>query len=477
MKFTGIAAKVWLSIGIFAVGYLVSIAIGQYQGHATEGRLRATAHALFPIAQKTQDSAESFNRMVRSFNDAVMTENESALEQAATEGTQTVKSLRAASALPGVAKERQAALLSLATNMERLTQEGRSVYGAMLKAKENITPEIQQRSQSLASRVDATKQTLQAMADQTSKDLQAELQSLETNSVWQRNFNLGVLIATLVVSFIIINRTIRNSVVGPIYRVVRGVETAASAASLASDQVARSGGQVANSANEQASYLQQTSASLNQIAAMTRSNSERATQADLTMMEVRQQVETTTGTMKQLTVAMNDISEASHQVAGILKTIEEIAFLTNILALNAAVEAARAGEAGAGFSVVADEVRSLAHRSSEAAKNTAELVEGTLAKVEGGTKMVRRSAEAFTAIASGILGGSQVVTEIARASEEQRRGIEQISEAVTKMDQVTQANAATAQETASAAANMSAQVRTTRGFIDELAVVVGADTH
>lgn len=306
---------------------------------------------------------------------------------------------------------------------------------------------------------------------------QSELQPLEANSAWQRNFNLGVLLATLLVSFVIINRTIQHSVVGPIYRVVQGVETAASAAALASDQVARSGGQVATSANEQASYLQETSASLNEIATMTRSNSERAALADRTMSEVRQQVEATTTTMQQLTVAMSDISDASHQVAGILKTIEEIAFLTNILALNAAVEAARAGEAGAGFSMVADEVRSLAHRSSEAAKNTAELVECTLSKVDGGSKMVRRSSEAFTAIASGVLGGSRVVTEIARASEEQRRGIEQISEAVSKMDQVMQANAATAQETASAAANMSSQVRTTRGFIDELAIVVGTTSR
>jgi methyl-accepting chemotaxis protein len=206
---------------------------------------------------------------------------------------------------------------------------------------------------------------------------------------------------------------------------------------------------------------------------MTRSNADRAGTADRVMGDVRRQVEETTGSMKQLNIAMDEISEASKQVAGILKTIEEIAFLTNILALNAAVEAARAGEAGAGFSVVADEVRSLAHRSSEAAKNTAELIEGTLTKVSGGSAMVRRSSDAFLAIANGILGGSKVVTEIARASEEQRRGIEQISEAVAKMDQVTQTNAATAQETAAAAANMSAQVRTTRTYIDELGVVVG----
>ena len=257
----------------------------------------------------------------------------------------------------------------------------------MMRAKCNLTPELQQRSQTLAGQIESTKIGLQKLADQASKDLQAELQSLERNSAWQRNVSVGVLAVTLLISGFFVNQTIKRYVVGPVARVVRGVEIAASEAALASDPV-----------------------------------------------------------------------------AGILRMIEEIAFVMNILALNAAVEAARAGEAGAGFSVVADEVRSLAHRSSEAAKTTAELIEGTSPKVSGGSAMVRRSSEAFTAIASG-----------ARASEEQRLGIEQISEAVCKMDHVTQTNAATAQETASAAANMSAQVRTTRNYIQELAEVVGTN--
>jgi len=473
VKLRGIASKVWLSIGIFALGYLISIGTGQVQAYATEGRLRKTAEALFPIAQQTQEAAESFHRMVRSFNDAVMTEDEAKIASAAREAEQTARALRASAGLAGVAPERQQMIESLAASLEKVGSQGRSVYGSMLRSKGDMTSELQQSSRELAGLVDRTGQGLKQLADQTAQDLQHELQSLEQGSGLQRNLNLGLLAATLLISMYFVNRMIQRSVVGPVARVIQGVEVAAGEAAQASDQVAKSGNLVADSANQQASYLHETASSLDQIASMTRSNATRAGEADRVMGNVRSEVEAATVIMHQLTGAIKDISVASRQVAGILKTIDEIAFHTNILALNAAVEAARAGEAGAGFSVVADEVRSLAHRSSEAARDVALLIEGTLAKVDSGSEMVTRSSSAFETIAEAIVGGSRLVTEIAQASETQRSGIEQISAAVTKMNEVTQTNAAMAQDTASAAETMSHQVQTTRNYIGELADVVG----
>lgn len=473
MRFTGIAGKVWLSIGIFAIGFLISIGFGQFQGFSTERRLRKTAAALFPLAQRTQEAAESFNRMVRSFNDAVMTEDESALDRAVQEADQTTKSLRSSATLAGVDPERQKTVSGLANSLQTVATQGRATYGGMLRAKGNLTPELQQSTRMLAEQIDSTKKGLQLLADQASKDLQSELQLLERESIWHRNLSLNLLAATLLITGFFANRTIQHSVVGPVARVIRGVEIAAGEAALASDQVAKSGGQVAGSANDQAVYLKETSASLTHFATMTRNNAELATKADRVMGDVRHEVEAATVTMQNLTVAIRDISTASHQVAGILKTIEELAFHTNILALNAAVEAARAGEAGAGFSVVADEVRSLAHRSADAAQNIAVLIEGTLAKVDGGSAMASASSKAFAAISAAIVGGSNIVADIARANEEQRRGVDQISSAVSKMDQVTQTNAALAQETAAAAATMSEQIVSTRNYIDELAELIG----
>jgi methyl-accepting chemotaxis protein len=177
--------------------------------------------------------------------------------------------------------------------------------------------------------------------------------------------------------------------------------------------------------------------------------------------------------MGKLTESMAEITKASEETSKIIKTIDEIAFQTNLLALNAAVEAARAGEAGAGFAVVADEVRNLAMRAADAAKNTANLIEGTVKKVKDGSELVSRTNAAFKQVAGSSAKAGDLVAEISAASSEQAQGIGQINTAVTELDKVTQQNAANAEESASAAEEMSAQAETMKGMVDELVAIVG----
>jgi methyl-accepting chemotaxis protein len=260
---------------------------------------------------------------------------------------------------------------------------------------------------------------------------------------------------------------------GPIVRVIHGVQGAANQAAHASERMSESGQTVSRDAQEQAACIEQTSASLEEISATTRENANRAGEADRLMKDATGTVGRATQAMNDLKTSMDVISRSSHQVAAVLKSIDEIAFHTNILALNAAVEAARAGEAGAGFSVVADEVRSLAQRAAEAARSSGEIIEKTVADVGRGVQLVALAHAAFNEVSTTISGGSKVVTQIASSSEEQARGISSIGQAIARIETVTQSNVANAHETAAAAADMTAQVQTTRKHIDELVSVVG----
>ena len=177
--------------------------------------------------------------------------------------------------------------------------------------------------------------------------------------------------------------------------------------------------------------------------------------------------------MKKLTISMEEISAASSETQKIIKTIDEIAFQTNLLALNAAVEAARAGEAGAGFAVVADEVRNLAMRAAEAAKNTSNLIEGTVHKINTGSALVRETSESFNLATESTTRIGVIITEIAGAASQQAEAISQVTKAIHEIDTVTQGNAAAAEESAAASEELSAQSEMMKGSVGQLLEMVG----
>jgi methyl-accepting chemotaxis protein len=265
---------------------------------------------------------------------------------------------------------------------------------------------------------------------------------------------------------------ITRSITKPVNRIIDGLNEGSAQVASASGQVSSASQSMAEGASEQAASIEETSSSMEEMASMTKNNAENAGTADGLMKEANHVVTTANDSMNQLTVSMEDISKASDETSKIIKTIDEIAFQTNLLALNAAVEAARAGEAGAGFAVVADEVRNLAMRAAEAAKNTAQLIEGTVKKVNDGSQLVTATNEAFTKVAQSSAKVGDLIAEISAASREQSGGIDQVNIAITEMDKVVQQNAANAEESASASEEMNAQAEQLREYVNDLVMLV-----
>lgn len=262
--------------------------------------------------------------------------------------------------------------------------------------------------------------------------------------------------------------------------IVNRLTTLAQVMSSGADQVVEASGQVnsasqslAQGASESAASLEETSASLEEMASMTRRNVENAEQVKDLATHARQAGDAGSADMETMSAAMSGIKQASDDVAKIVKTIDEIAFQTNILALNAAVEAARAGQAGAGFAVVADEVRNLAQRAAQAARETAEKIQDSVAKSEHGVAISGKVAQSLAEIVSKARQVDELAAQVATASKEQNQGITQVNTAVSQMDKVTQGNAASAEESASAAEELNAQARSMQAAVGELLKLVG----
>jgi len=292
-----------------------------------------------------------------------------------------------------------------------------------------------------------------AYNNQLSAEAAARVESVVSNA--RQLVTVGIVLATLIGVAVawLISRGIGKTLGGVVHHLADGSAEVTSAAS----QVSTASQSLAAGASEQAASLEETGASLEEISSMTKRNAESASAAKSLANQTRHAAETGANDVTAMNDAMDAIKTSSANVAQIIKTIDEIAFQTNILALNAAVEAARAGEAGAGFAVVAEEVRALAQRSATAAKETAGKIEDAIAKSGHGAEISAKVATSLNEIVSKARQVDTLVAEIAGASQEQSQGIAQVLTAVTQMNQVTQTNAASAEESAAAAEELNAQ--------------------
>jgi methyl-accepting chemotaxis protein len=280
----------------------------------------------------------------------------------------------------------------------------------------------------------------------------------------------GVCLLGALLLWVLLSRGISR----PILRVSNALDAGAEQTRTSAGQVSAASQSLAAGASEQAASLEETSSSLEEMASMTRRNAENAGKASILASEARQSADEGAKEMQQMNEAVQAIRVSSDDISKIIRTIDEIAFQTNILALNAAVEAARAGEAGMGFAVVADEVRNLAQRCAQSAKETSGKIEAALDKTAQGVEISTQVTGRLQDIVAKVRQVDELVAEVASASKEQSQGIELVNVAVSQMDKVVQANAASAEESAGASQELSAQAELLRESVRQLTALVGA---
>lgn len=291
----------------------------------------------------------------------------------------------------------------------------------------------------------------------------------------QINRNILIMVIVIIVAVLValaLGIFISRSISKELSKIIDQLTQASNNVAMASSQISAASQSLAEGASEQAAAIEETSATMEETSAMVKQNAENTGQASNLSEQARAAAAQGTTQMSGMIQSMDDLKRSSDNIAKIIKVIDEIAFQTNILALNAAVEAARAGEAGKGFAVVAEEVRNLAHRSAQAAKDTADIIEHNIELSKQGVEVSNQVGQSLGDINNESEKVSRIVAEIAAASEEQARGIHQVAGAMTQMEQVTQQNAANAEESAAASQELLAQAEELETIVAELAELV-----
>lgn len=314
-----------------------------------------------------------------------------------------------------------------------------------------------------------------AQLDEMNQMAAKEADSINTQNDKDAAFSTSFLLIILVLSIIILSvlgTMISNMITRPIKQAIDSLSVGTDEVSAAGSQVAAASQALAEGTSEQAASVQETSSTLEETSSMVHQNRENTQQASVLAKQARQYAEKSNTEMGKLSTSMTDLKSSSNEISKIIKVIDEIAFQTNILSLNAAVEAARAGDAGKGFAVVAEEVRNLAQRSAQAAKDTAVIIEGNVNLSISSFDIAKAVKESVVAIEEQAGKVSDLLEEISVATNEQAQGVEQINKAVSQMEIVLHTNAQTAEEAASASQALSEQAINVKEIVNTLIVLV-----
>jgi len=360
--------------------------------------------------------------------------------------------------------------------LDRVEQQARLVrqsYEELRQAMANQQMDAALRifGQHLQPRLEGIARGASALVNEQNQELASASEASASRSAKTRNLTVGLAgLAILVACFILWMVRQANSA---LQQLTARMSHSAEMVATAAGQVSGASRSLAQGASEQAASLEETSASTEEITSITRKNADNALQVASLMHETERGAGEVNQTLDRMVEKMKEIDDSSNKIARIIKVIDEISFQTNILALNAAVEAARAGEAGLGFAVVADEVRNLAQRCAQAARDTAALIEDSIANTRDGNARLDQMAGAVRSMTQNTVRVKSLIDEVNLGSQEQTRGMDHISQAVLQMETVTQRTAAGAEQSAAAGNQLDGHAGDLQEVVAEMRAMVG----
>jgi methyl-accepting chemotaxis protein len=470
---TGIRGKLLISIGMLTFGYLIFFGLVQWTESSIQQHLSRVAKSIYPATLSVVQAQTEFQNMVKDYKEAVLLQSKDSLSSADGEGDRLTVDLKEVIEKVVYSSELEGQAQKVLNEYLRWQAEAKQLYTKLVTSSDVLNDNTQASLQDAAARTEQVETDLRDLDDAIGKKaFDGELDAMVRSDNAQRNVTILLLIMGISLALgtlWIMERQVSNPLRDLAGRLADGARQVA----VSATQISTASNTLAEGASSQAAALEETSASSEEINSMAqRSASDCRSTAEL-VSKSKANFVAANQSLGELIQAMDEINASSGMVSKIIKTIDEIAFQTNILALNAAVEAARAGDAGHGFAVVADEVRSLAQRAADAAKDSAQIVEESITKTHRGKAKLDAVASSIRAVTSESEKVKDLVDQIDTASHEQTRGITQIAKSLASMERLTQSSAASAQESAAAAGELQTQSEVLKDIVGTLTTVVG----